>query len=98
MIFFGYIIGTFIFAYLSAKHPIWLFPFILMTILIVVFSIYISNAYEDLLSGNVLSTTLNEFTIMTFIIIHLPLFISIVGIFGMVFSIVGIFVARRIFE
>ena len=85
----GYSIATLIVAYYSKDHPIMLVMYILLTVILVVFSIYISNAFEDLLSDPVLGTTLSSFSIGKHIMLNLPIWISVVGFLGVLLMLVG---------
>lgn len=94
----AYVIGTFIIAYFSSKHPIWLFVYILITVILVIFSVYISNTYETMKNNTVLGPTLTGFTGSNVIISYLPIWVAIIGSIGCVISVVGINMSRRIFE
>lgn len=94
----GFVLATLIFAYGSSKNPLWLFVYILVVILVTIFSIYISNSYETLLSGNPLSDTLAGFGISNLILAHLPVWTALIGIFGIVLSIAGAVVGRKLGE
>ena len=59
-------------------------------------SVYISNAYESIIiSGNVLAPTLESFTGMNYIMLHLPILAAVIGIFGAILLFVGITVDRE---
>lgn len=75
--------------FLVRIHPAWFLPYILMTIMAVILSAYVSNAYMELLSGNVLSASLSQFTMGNFIMQWLPYWSAVMGILGAVFLFVG---------
>jgi len=85
-IIFGMIIGIFVFNYLIVKiHPGFFMLYVVVVLVTVIASVPISNAYEDLLTGQAFSETLLEFSIGTHIIIHLPFYVTIIGLLGLIF-------------
>lgn len=91
----GYAMATLIFAYMSSKHQLWMFVYILMTIIIVIFSIYVSNAYETISSNETLGSTIAGFGIVNLIMANLPIWASVIGLFGIVLCLVGGYVRRQ---
>lgn len=71
------------------KHPILFMVHILIVVLAIIGAIYISNTYETLMSGNILSDTLITFTASSYIILYLPYWVSIIGIFGLVLLVIN---------
>lgn len=63
-------------------HPFLYVIYILISMVAVIFSVYISNAYESLLTGNVLSATFASFTAANFIVTNLPIWIGTIGLIG----------------
>ena len=51
---FGSIIAIMVSNFLVKAHPVFLVPYSLFVIISIIFSAYISNAYEDILSGGIL--------------------------------------------
>ena len=94
MILIGYTIATFIIAYFSRKHPIWIAVYVMIAIVLVIFSIYISNAYQGLLSNSTLGATLGTFTVQNFIMNYLPYWVAIISLFGMAISLYGYYQQR----
>lgn len=94
----GYIIATFITAYYSTRHPIWLFVYIMITILMMIFAVYISNAYESIRADTEIAGMITGFTVAGYMILYLPYIIGIVGLVGITLSIVGVTMSRRVFE
>jgi len=94
----SYMIATFIVAYFSSKHPIWFFVYFLVTVILVIFSIYISNAYNTMKTNTVLGATLTSFSVADIIISYLPIWVAVIGLFGSVFSIIGMVAVRRLAE
>lgn len=90
------VLGIMVSAFLVKAHPVFFIVHISMTIVAVVMAVYVSNAYESILtSGNVLASTLQSFTGMNYIMLHLPVFITVIGIFGAVLLFVGITVDKE---
>lgn len=94
-LFFAMAIGIFISNYLVRANPVFFFVYILFTILAIVFSAYISNAYESIASGSVLSTQLQNWGATHFILMHLPIFITIIGIIGGIALFMGTTIDRE---
>ena len=90
LIIFGYIFSTFIIAYFSREHPIMFVVYFLITVILVIFSIYVSNEYETLLNNDVIGSTLSGYTVGAFIMSNLPLIVAVVGLFGIIIGLVGL--------
>ncbi len=75
--------------FLVREHPAWFIVYILMTILAIIVSVYISNEYMSLLSNEVFGETLSEFTMGNFIMQYLPYWSAVIGILGGVFLFIG---------
>lgn len=78
----SYIITILISGFLVRSHPAFFGIFIFSSLIAIVFSVYISNAYEGLLNQNILEGTLLEFGASTFILLHLPSITAIISIFS----------------
>jgi hypothetical protein len=89
-IIFGSIIAILISNFLVKAHPIFLIPYILFVILSIVFSAYISNSYETLLTSGTLAPTLQGFSFANFFFLNLPIWITVIGIAGGIMLFVGI--------
>lgn len=76
--------------FLIKAHPVFFLVHIMVTITAIIASVYLSNAYEDLLGSGTLSATLSEFTASSFILLNLPIWTAVIGIFGAVFLFMGI--------
>lgn len=66
------------------RHPILFFIHALIWMLGIVAAIYISNYYETLLAGNILSSTFMGFKAITYLMLNLPLWVGILGFIGLV--------------
>lgn len=90
------IISIMVSNFLIKAHPVFFIVYILIVIVAVVLSVSLSNAYESILtSNNVLVATLQSFTAMNFIMLHLPVWTTIVGIMGAIFLFIGVIVDRE---
>lgn len=95
---FAYSLATLLVAYFSSKHPIWLFVYILITILMVIFSIYISNSYETLMNNSQINSMVTGFGMSGIIVLYLPYWVGGIGLVGTILSIIGVVMSRRILE
>jgi len=87
---FAMAISIFIFNYYIHRNPAFFWLYIFMVIIAVVISVPLSNTYETLLTDNVIGTTLSELKASSFVILFLPLWTSVIGIFGAIFLFIGI--------
>ena len=94
----GYLIATLTMAYFSTKHPLWIFVYILITILLIIFSISISSSYNTMKTNPTISSMVSGFTVSNVIISYLPYWVALIGLAGIVLSVVGSVVSRRLFE
>jgi len=76
--------------FLVKTHPAFFIVYIFVVIAAIIASVYISNQYETLMTDNVIGTTLSEFTGSSFIMLSLPIWTSVIGIFGGIFLFAGI--------
>lgn len=91
----GLILATLIMAYFSRQHPALIFMYLLVTIIAVIFSIPVSNAYETLLSDSVIGSTLSGFGASSWIFSHLPTVITLIGFMGIILMLSGIIKDRE---
>lgn len=94
-IFFGFAIATLAVAYYSKEQPILLAVYVFFVILLTIFSMYVSNAYETMLNTTSLGTTLQGFTMMNFIMSYLPYWVVVIGFIGILISLGGIIMGRQ---
>ncbi len=83
-------IAIFIFNYYNHRNPAFFWLYILMVIMAVVISVPLSYAYEDLLTDNVIGSTLTGLKASSFVILFLPIWTAVIGIFGAIFLFIGI--------
>jgi len=78
----GMALSIFIGSYLVTTKPIFFIPYIFITIIAIVVSVPISNTYEILMTDPTLASTFAGFTATNFMILQLPMFVTIIGITG----------------
>ncbi len=91
MMIFGYSLSILITSFLRRKHPGLAFVvYILVTILSVVFSVYLMNEYENLLLNEVLGPTLQTFTASNFFMSNMLTWVIGLSFVGMILLFSGI--------
>ena len=75
--------------FLVRAHPVFFVVYFLISAVAVVFSVYLSNAYETLLSGSAFSDTLVEFSASNIIMANLPVWTTIICLGGAIFLFIG---------
>jgi len=81
-IIFGMILGIFIGSYLVTTKPVFFIPYIFIVIIAIIVSVPLSNSYETLSNNADLSSTFAGFTASNFIMLNLPIWITIIGFVG----------------
>lgn len=81
-IIFAMILGIFIGSYLVTTKPVFFIPYIFIVIIAVISSVPISNSYENLSNNAELGSTFVNFTASNFIMLNLPIWITIIGFVG----------------
>ena len=85
------IISIMVSNFLVKAHPVFFIVYILIIVVGIVLSVYLSNAYETILtSSNPLASTLESFTAMNYIMLNLPIWTTIIGILGAIFLFIGV--------
>jgi len=79
---FGMMLGIFIGSYLVTTKPIFFIPYLFIVIIAIVVSVPMSNTYETLSNNATLNPTFLGFTGANWIFLHLPIWITIIGITG----------------
>ena len=79
---FGMILSIFIGSYLVTTKPIFFIPYIFIVIIAIVSSVPIANTYETLMSDATLGATYSGFVGASWVMLNLPIFVTIVGIVG----------------
>ena len=87
---FAFAISILVSNFLVKAHPAFFIIHILMTIVSVIFSVFVSNAYESLMTNAVIGDTLSSFSAGSFIMLNLPVWIAVISIFGGILLFAGI--------
>lgn len=78
----GMALSIFIGSYLVTTKPIFFIPYLFIVIIAIVVSVPMSNAYETIMNDPTLSGTFTSFTGASWIMLNLPVWITIIGITG----------------
>jgi len=78
----GMVLSIFIGSYLVTTKPIFFIPYFFITIIAIIVSVGISNAYELIIADKTLSSAFEGFVGSNFIMLHLPTWIAIIGVVG----------------
>jgi len=81
-IIFGMILGIFIGSYLVTTKPVFFIPYLFIVIIAIIVSVPLSNTYETLTNTAELSSTFATFSASNFIMLNLPIWITIIGFIG----------------
>ncbi len=76
--------------FLQKSHPVFFVVFLLIIIVSFMTGVYISNQYEDLQSNPVFGDTIAGFRGANFIMLNLPIWVTIIGVLGAIFLFSGI--------
>jgi len=78
----GMIVAIFIGSYLVTTKPIFLIPYIFVVIIAIIVSVGIANACEQVFADPTLESTFSNFLGAKWLLLNLPIIISIVGVVG----------------
>jgi hypothetical protein len=78
----GMILGTFIGSYLVTTKPIFFIPYIFIVIIAIFVAVAMSSAYETIMTNPEMATIFAGMIASNFIMLKLPIIISIIGITG----------------
>jgi len=78
----GMILSIFIGSYLVTTRPIFFIPYLFIVIIAIIVSVPMSNAYERLMLDATLGASFLGFVGANWIMLNLPIWISIIGITG----------------
>ena len=90
IIMFGLALAILISNFMIKAHPVFFIVYLLVIVIGVIFSVYVSNAYMDLLGHEEIGSTLQEFSGANFIMENLPLWTTVIGFIGAVLLFAGI--------
>lgn len=85
----GMIILIFLSNYLVKENPIYYGFYLIATVIAVIVSVYISNAYEKIIQDATIGSFITTLKEGNFFMLHLPIIIAVVGIFGLIFLLSG---------
>lgn len=75
---------------LQKIHPIWFFAYILISVLAVIFSVPIANAYYSILGSGIYDGGLNNFTGANWVLLNLPIIVMVISVVGAVFLFINL--------
>ena len=78
----GMVISIFIGSYLVTTRPVFFIPYAFITIIAIIISVGISNAYEQVIADPTLASTFAGFVGANFIMLALPIWVTVIGIVG----------------
>lgn len=90
IIIFGMLLSVLLHNFLVKVHPAFFILYVLIAIIAIVTSFYISNTYQTLLAVPVIGAAIAEFTASTFIMINLPVWVAVVSLLGGAFLVMNI--------
>jgi len=80
LLIFGFFLGVIISSFVVRTHPAWFIGYVFIVIVSVIFSVYVSNVYEELMSDPTLAQTfLTGFFAQNWIFLHLPIWVTVIG-------------------
>jgi hypothetical protein len=80
MLIFGFALTILLTNFLVKTNPIWFVPYLIIVIIAVIVSAPMSNTYETIYTNPLLAESFSGFWGATFIFLHLPIWISVIGI------------------
>jgi hypothetical protein len=78
----GMVLSIFIGSYLVTTRPIFFIPYFFIIIIAIIIAVGISNAYELIIDDPTLASTFAGFLGANFIMLKLPIWITIIGVAG----------------
>ena len=78
----GMILSIFIGSYLVTTKPVFFIPYLFIVIIAIIVSVPMSNSYETLMTSQTLAGTFSGFMGANWIMLNLPIWITIIGIGG----------------
>lgn len=75
--------------YYIREHPVFFFVHIIIVLIGIVASVYVSNEYERLMTSGTLSNTLIGFKASSYILLYLPIWVAVIGIFGLILLVIN---------
>jgi hypothetical protein len=88
-IMFGEILGFLVLSYYTKRHPVFYFLYVGMIIVDIVVAVVVSNTYEKMLTDPVLGTMLQSYTASTYVLLNLPIIVTVLGFIGLIIMSIG---------
>lgn len=82
LIIFGMVLSILMGSYMVRTRPIFFLPYIFIVIIAVIVAVGLSNAYETIIADPLLASSFSGFAGSNFILLHLPLWITVIGFIG----------------
>lgn len=78
----GMALSIFVGSYMVTTRPVFLVPYIFIVIIAIVSSVFISNAYGELIADPTLADSFEGFVGANFIMGYLPIWVTVIGFVG----------------
>lgn len=82
MLLFGLALSILISSFLVKTNPIFFVPYVIILIIAIIVSVPVSNTYETIYQNPVLAESFSGFWGATWIFLHLPIWVTVIGIFA----------------
>jgi hypothetical protein len=79
MLIFGFFMSVLISAFLVKTHPVFFVAYIFISIIAIIISVYISNAYQTLMTTGMLQSTWMSFVGANFIFVYFPIWVTVIA-------------------
>lgn len=83
-LFIGLILGLIVTGWFIGGNPIFMFAYFIVVVITVVCSTILSNVWEEVTQSSIFGVTVASFPISNNLLLNLPLYMSVIGIIGMV--------------
>ena len=82
MLIFGMVLSIFIGSYKVRTEPVYFIPYIIISLIAIIVSVGVANAYEEVIAHPTLSSTFAKLTGGNFFMLNLPTFITVIAFIG----------------
>lgn len=82
VIFFGLGLSILVSNFLVRTHPVFFIVYLMFVVAAIILGAYVSNSYDTILANDIVGSTFQEFTASNFIMANLPIWATVIGIFG----------------
>jgi len=83
-VFIGLVLALLITGFLIGGNPIFMFIYFIVVVISVVLSTVLANVWEEITQQAIFGTTVSSFPISNNLMLNLPIYMAVVGFFGMV--------------